>query len=216
VTALIDPRSTKPIYIKGRQHNVHVFHTLTGQPDFVEAALRTFFQIHTSNSAGDVLIFLPGQEEIENLGSSIRFYAHQLPQGVMPVKRVAEPVFRQSDTLSRFLCTPCILPCTRLNNRKSLRAHHMVSGSASLQRTSQKPRLQFLASSMLSILESARKGVMSPGKPGVVDSPVNDGGLPRLTPLYRCGYLTDPRHQQIFRDATGRARRSRGLWLAFQ
>ena len=80
-------RSTKPIYVKGRQHDVHVFHTLTGQPDFVEAALRTFFQIHTSNSTGDVLIFLPGQEEIENLSSSIKFYARQLPQGVMPVKK---------------------------------------------------------------------------------------------------------------------------------
>ena len=65
---------------------MHIFHTLVGQPDFVEAALRTFFQIHTSNSTGDVLIFLPGQEEIENLGSSIRLYARQLPQGLMPVK----------------------------------------------------------------------------------------------------------------------------------
>ncbi|KAF9778682.1 P-loop containing nucleoside triphosphate hydrolase protein [Thelephora terrestris] len=73
------------IYVKGRQYAVRIFHTPAGQPDFVEAALRTFFQIHTSNSAGDVLIFLPGQEEIENLLSSINFYARQLPQGVMPV-----------------------------------------------------------------------------------------------------------------------------------
>ena len=170
-----EPLSTKPIYIRGRQHNVHIFHTLTGQPDFVEAALRTFFQIHTSNSAGDVLIFLPGQEEIENLGSSIRFYARQLPQGAMPVKRVAELVFYQSNTLSRSLYTPCIPPSTRRNNQKSLLAHHMVPGNASLPQTSQKLRLQFLASSTLSILESAKKGVMSPRKLGVVDSPVNDG-----------------------------------------
>lgn len=58
----------------------------------MEAALRTFFQIHTSNSTGDVLIFLPGQEEIENLSSSIKFYARQLPRGAMPVKNVGKPV----------------------------------------------------------------------------------------------------------------------------
>jgi len=178
--------------------------------------LRTFFQIHTSNSAGDVLIFLPGQEEIENLGSSIRFYARQLPQGAMPVKRVAELALHRPNTLSRSLCTQCILPSTRRNNRKSLLAHHMVLGNASLRQTSQKLRLQFLASSTLSILESARKGVMSPGNLGVVDSPVNDGELSRLTPVYRCRYVIDPRHQQIFRDATGRTRGSRGLCLSFQ
>lgn len=61
----------------------------------MEAALRTFFQIHTSNSTGDVLIFLPGQEEIENLSSSIKFYARQLPQGAMPVKIAGEPMFHR-------------------------------------------------------------------------------------------------------------------------
>jgi hypothetical protein len=91
--------------VKGRQHDVHIFHTLTGQPDFVEAALRTFFQIHTSNSTGDVLIFLPGQEEIENLSSSIRFYARQLPQGVMSVNNVREPPFHLLTTRLG-LCVP--------------------------------------------------------------------------------------------------------------
>ena len=79
--------------MKGRQHDIHIFHTLVGQPDFVEAALRTFFQIHTSNGTGDVLIFLPGQEDIENLSSSIRLYARQLPQGLMTVKNVANLCF---------------------------------------------------------------------------------------------------------------------------
>jgi len=55
---------------------------------------------------------------------------------------------------------------------------------------------------------------MSPEKLGVVYSPVDDGGLSRLTPLYRCRYVIDPRHQQIFRDATGRTRGSRGLYVS--
>lgn len=52
--------SAKVIYVKGRQHPVQVFHTSTGQPDYLDAALRTFFQIHIDKHAGDVLIFLPG------------------------------------------------------------------------------------------------------------------------------------------------------------
>ena len=41
--------------------------------------MRTFFQIHIDQPPGDVLIFLPGQEDIESLGASIKLYANQLP-----------------------------------------------------------------------------------------------------------------------------------------
>jgi hypothetical protein len=41
--------------------------------------MRTFFQIHTDQPPGDVLIFLPGQEDIETLQKSIDLYAKQLP-----------------------------------------------------------------------------------------------------------------------------------------
>lgn len=52
--------SAKVVYIKGRQHPVNIYHTAVSQPDYVDAALRTFFQIHTDQPPGDVLIFLPG------------------------------------------------------------------------------------------------------------------------------------------------------------
>ena len=41
--------------------------------------MRTFFQIHIDKPLGDVLIFLPGQEDIESLEASIKLYANQLP-----------------------------------------------------------------------------------------------------------------------------------------
>ena len=41
--------------------------------------MRTFFQIHTDRPPGDVLIFLPGQEDIESLEASIKLYVNQLP-----------------------------------------------------------------------------------------------------------------------------------------
>ncbi|THH06079.1 hypothetical protein EW146_g9723 [Bondarzewia mesenterica] len=68
------------LYVKGRQHPVNIYHTATSQNDYLDAALRTFFQIHVDQPSGDVLIFLPGQEDIESLESSITTYANQLPQ----------------------------------------------------------------------------------------------------------------------------------------
>ncbi|KAI5122441.1 hypothetical protein M0805_008753 [Coniferiporia weirii] len=77
--------NAKILYVKGRQHPVKVYHTATSQVDFVDSALRTFFQIHIEPPPGDVLIFLPGQEEIESLDKSITAYAAQLPIGQMSV-----------------------------------------------------------------------------------------------------------------------------------
>ncbi|KAH9891943.1 P-loop containing nucleoside triphosphate hydrolase protein [Cubamyces lactineus] len=74
--------NAKIVYVKGRQHPVTIYHTSTSQPDYVDAALRTFFQIHTDRPQGDVLIFLPGQEDIESLEKSIQLYANQLPVDV--------------------------------------------------------------------------------------------------------------------------------------
>ena len=79
-----------------------IYHTLSSQIDFVDSALRTFFQIHVGQPPGDVLIFLPGerntsllcrccsnfrqgQEEIEGLEKSIATYANQLPVGHLNV-----------------------------------------------------------------------------------------------------------------------------------
>ncbi|KAI0004642.1 P-loop containing nucleoside triphosphate hydrolase protein [Russula compacta] len=70
------------LYVKGRQHPVSIFHTSTSQNDYLDAALRTFFQIHVDRPPGDVLIFLPGQDDIESLESSLSMYADQLPQEV--------------------------------------------------------------------------------------------------------------------------------------
>ncbi|KAJ8594004.1 P-loop containing nucleoside triphosphate hydrolase protein [Rhizopogon salebrosus TDB-379] len=73
------------LYVKGRQHPVQIFHTSASQTDYVDAALRTFFQIHTDRPPGDVLIFLPGQEDIESLEKSIKMYARRLPEERMSV-----------------------------------------------------------------------------------------------------------------------------------
>lgn len=55
--------SARIVYVKGRQHPVKIYHTSVSQVDYVDAALRSFFQIHTDEPPGDVLIFLPGKLE---------------------------------------------------------------------------------------------------------------------------------------------------------
>ncbi|KAG5718719.1 putative ATP-dependent RNA helicase prh1 [Termitomyces sp. T112] len=72
--------NAKILYVKGRQYPVKIYHAFEGQTDYVDSAMRTFFQIHIDQPAGDVLIFLPGQEDIESLEKSIRLFANQLPK----------------------------------------------------------------------------------------------------------------------------------------
>ncbi|KAK2465764.1 hypothetical protein APHAL10511_002308 [Amanita phalloides] len=75
----------KIVYVKGRQHPVKIYHCAEGQADYVDAAMRTFFQIHADQPPGDVLIFLPGQDDIESIEKSIQLFSNRLPQDKMEV-----------------------------------------------------------------------------------------------------------------------------------
>jgi len=52
--------------VPGRLHPVEVFYTPEPEADYMEAALRTVLQIHMCEDAGDVLLFLTGEQEIED------------------------------------------------------------------------------------------------------------------------------------------------------
>lgn len=52
--------------VPGRLHPVEVFYTQKPEPDYVEASVRTVVQIHACEPPGDVLLFLTGEEEIED------------------------------------------------------------------------------------------------------------------------------------------------------
>jgi ATP-dependent RNA helicase DHX33 len=100
ITLKLTSKSAPVLYVKGRQHPVSIYYTSSSQSDYLDAALRTFFQIHVDRPPGDVLIFLPGifilhtfsfvlnsqsylgQDDIESLENSLRMYANQLPQNV--------------------------------------------------------------------------------------------------------------------------------------
>ncbi|KAL8705208.1 MAG: hypothetical protein Q9201_001664 [Fulgogasparrea decipioides] len=52
--------------VPGRTHPVEIFYTQAPERDYVEAALRTVLQIHATEPEGDILLFLTGEEEIED------------------------------------------------------------------------------------------------------------------------------------------------------
>ncbi|RKP23568.1 RNA helicase-like protein, partial [Syncephalis pseudoplumigaleata] len=70
----------KILYVSGRLHPVTIFHTTAPHADYLDAALVTIFQIHQEQAAGDILVFLTGQEDIESLERLIRDYAARLPE----------------------------------------------------------------------------------------------------------------------------------------
>lgn len=66
------------LYVKGRQHEVTMFHTDEPAQEWTDAALRTVLQIHVSRPPGDILVFMTGQEEIDTLARSLELYASEL------------------------------------------------------------------------------------------------------------------------------------------
>ncbi|CUS07588.1 unnamed protein product [Tuber aestivum] len=69
--------------VPGRQFPVEIYHTPEPVLDYVDAALRTVFQLHYEEPLpGDILVFLTGQEEIEALQKQIEDYAQSMDKKV--------------------------------------------------------------------------------------------------------------------------------------
>ncbi|RKF63122.1 putative pre-mRNA-splicing factor ATP-dependent RNA helicase prp43 [Erysiphe neolycopersici] len=64
--------------VPGRTHPVEIFYTPKPERDYVEAALRTVLQIHATEPEGDVLLFLTGEEEIEDACRKISLEADEM------------------------------------------------------------------------------------------------------------------------------------------
>lgn len=64
--------------VPGRTHPVEIFYTQEPEPDYVEAAIRTVLMIHRAEDEGDILVFLTGEEEIEDACRKIKLEADDL------------------------------------------------------------------------------------------------------------------------------------------
>ncbi|KAL2323731.1 hypothetical protein Fmac_028110 [Flemingia macrophylla] len=74
--------------VPGRLHPVEIFYTQEPERDYLEAAIRTVVQIHMCEPSGDILVFLTGEEEIEDACRKINKEVSNLGDQVGPVKVV--------------------------------------------------------------------------------------------------------------------------------
>ncbi|XP_024362763.1 probable pre-mRNA-splicing factor ATP-dependent RNA helicase DEAH2 isoform X2 [Physcomitrium patens] len=74
--------------VPGRLHPVEIFYTQEPERDYLEAAIRTVVQIHICEPPGDILVFLTGEEEIEDACKKIGREVQNLGDQVGPVKAV--------------------------------------------------------------------------------------------------------------------------------
>ncbi|KNA19628.1 hypothetical protein SOVF_060230 isoform A [Spinacia oleracea] len=74
--------------VPGRLHPVEIFYTQDPERDYLEAAIRTVVQIHLCEPPGDILVFLTGEEEIEDACRKINKEVGNLGDQVGPVKVV--------------------------------------------------------------------------------------------------------------------------------
>ena len=58
--------------VPGRTYPVEIFYTPEPERDYLEASIRTVLQIHQCEEPGDILLFLTGEQEIEDACSRIR------------------------------------------------------------------------------------------------------------------------------------------------
>ncbi|KAH9021055.1 P-loop containing nucleoside triphosphate hydrolase protein [Lactarius pseudohatsudake] len=79
--------------VPGRTHPVEIFYTQEPEPDYVEAAIRTVLMIHRAEEPGDILLFLTGEEEIEDACRKIKIEADDL-------------ISQDPDTVGPLTCVP--------------------------------------------------------------------------------------------------------------
>ncbi|OQR75828.1 putative pre-mRNA-splicing factor ATP-dependent RNA helicase DHX15-like [Tropilaelaps mercedesae] len=73
--------------VPGRTHPVEIFYTPEPERDYLEAAIRTVVQIHMcEETEGDILLFLTGQEEIEEACKRIKREVDNLGNDVGELK----------------------------------------------------------------------------------------------------------------------------------
>ena len=79
--------------IEGRQYPVKTFYSQSPVSDVIDAALQRIFHIHVHEPLpGDILVFLTGQETVENLETLCHEYAHTLDLKSVP-KLLILPLF---------------------------------------------------------------------------------------------------------------------------
>lgn len=72
--------------VPGRLFPVEIYYTPEPERDYLEAAIRTALQIHVCEPEGDILVFLTGEDEIEEASRRIRNEVQNLGARAGPIK----------------------------------------------------------------------------------------------------------------------------------
>ena len=81
-----------PVFkIPGRTYDVEILYAKIPEVDYLEASLKTVLQIHLNEKPGDILLFLTGQEEIDNACSMLQLKVNTLGKNVP--KLIVLPVY---------------------------------------------------------------------------------------------------------------------------
>ena len=81
-----------PVFkIPGRTYDVEILYAKVPEVDYLEASLKTVLQIHLNEKPGDILLFLTGQEEIDNACSMLQLKVSTLGKNVP--KLIVYPVY---------------------------------------------------------------------------------------------------------------------------
>jgi pre-mRNA-splicing factor ATP-dependent RNA helicase DHX15/PRP43 len=99
----VSPTGRAPIVkVSGRTFPVETYYTQEPEPNYVEAAIRTVLMIHQAEDPGDVLLFLTGEEEIEDACRRIKAEGDELannglggPLLVLPLYSSLPPAAQQ-------------------------------------------------------------------------------------------------------------------------
>ncbi|KAI1769106.1 P-loop containing nucleoside triphosphate hydrolase protein [Hypoxylon sp. FL1150] len=79
--------------VPGRTFPVEIFYTPEPEKDYVEGAIRTVLQIHSGEGEGDILLFLTGEEEIEDTCRKISLEADELARETDAGPMVVYPLY---------------------------------------------------------------------------------------------------------------------------
>lgn len=88
--------------VPGRTYPVSLYYTPEAERDYIEASIRTVLQIHATEDEGDILLFLTGEEEIEDACRRIRLEVDEMlresdvgPMSIYPLYGTLPPHMQQ-------------------------------------------------------------------------------------------------------------------------
>ncbi|EGC33048.1 hypothetical protein DICPUDRAFT_56694 [Dictyostelium purpureum] len=99
------------IKVPGRLHPVEIFYTEKAERDYLEAAIRTVVEIHKHEDEGDILVFLTGEEEIEDTCAKIQREVREgrlAPLKCLPLYSTL-PIYQQSKIFDSVKERKCIV-----------------------------------------------------------------------------------------------------------